>query len=570
MPSMAVSSSKEPNVLNGEVDWLYLEELGARSNYFWSPDSKQIAYLQMNETGVSEYPLVDWIPTHAQVEMQLYPQPGGNNPTGRVGVVSGNGGKTVWVKLPAQENEDYIPRFGWANRKTLWIETISRDQKHRNLYFADAATGNATLALAMNDDKFFDESYDITFSESHFALTSWQDGHSHIYLYSFNSASPGAAKPEGQLTKGDFEVSSILEVGEVTHAVFFMSNEGDARQQQLWIVRMDGTGKRKITESAGWHEAVPGFGSGYFADTYSGRMLPTVVSVCRIGFACKPFWQSKPLKPYILTTPVNLELKAADGTILYAELLLPQKTATASVPVIVNPYGGPHVQTVRDAWSGNVLFDELLVQHGYAVLHVDNRGMGGRGRAFAQAAYLNLGAVQLEDQLHVLDDVLARYPQLDPNRLGWWGWSWGGTFTLNAMTNSERFAAGVAVGPVTDWHNYDTAYTERYLGTPAGDPDGYRNFSVVNAAQNLKGHLLLVHGTGDDNVHLANTMQFVQRLIAADIPYDLQLYPRKTHSIAGEEARTHLFERILAHFDRYLMNAHLNVTDTVTHTGSAQ
>lgn len=570
-PIASLSNNKDPNLLNGQVDWLYLEELGVRSNYFWSPDSRQIAYLQMNETTVPEYPLVDWIPTHAKVDLQRYPQPGDNNPGVRVGVVNANGGKTAWVKLPIQESQDYIPRFGWVNRKTLWIETLSRDHKHRNIFFADPATGLATLALAMNDDKFFDESYDVTFGDAHFALTSWQDGHTHIYLYSFSPANAASARLESQLTKGDFEVSSITAMDESSHMVYFVSNEGDVRQQQIWAVQMDGSGKRRISQTTGFHDPSLAPGSAFYADTYSSRMTPTVVSMCTIRGECKPFWQSKPLNGYSLTKPENLEIKAADGTVLYAELLLPPgKTAKASVPLILNPYGGPHAQTVRDAWSTNFLFDQLLVQRGYAVLHVDNRGMGSRGRAFEQAAYHNFGAVQLEDQLHALDDVLARFPQLDTNRLGWWGWSWGGTFTLNAMTNSQRFIAGVAVAPVTDWRNYDSTYTERYLGSPANNPEGYHDYSVINGAQNLKGHLLLVQGTGDDNVHMGNSIQFIQRLIDAGIPYDLQLYPRKTHSIAGEEARTHLFQRIVTHFDRYLMNVDEKVSTTVANPGAAE
>jgi dipeptidyl-peptidase 4 len=199
-----------------------------------------------------------------------------------------------------------------------------------------------------------------------------------------------------------------------------------------------------------------------------------------------------------------------------------------------------------------LLFDELLAQHGFAVLRADNRGMAGRGRDFEQAAYHNFGPVQLQDQLTVVDAVLQKYPQIDGKRLGWWGWSWGGTFTLYAMTHSDRFRAGVAVAPVTDWRNYDSIYTERYMSRPLDFPDGYKDFSVVNTAANLKGRILIAHGTGDDNVHFENTVQFVQKLIDAHIPYDLQIFPRKTHSIAGPDARTELFTRILDHFEHYL------------------
>ncbi|HEX4650035.1 MAG TPA: alpha/beta fold hydrolase, partial [Granulicella sp.] len=238
----------------------------------------------------------------------------------------------------------------------------------------------------------------------------------------------------------------------------------------------------------------------------------------------------------------------------YGTLTLPTATTSpASVPLILNPYGGPlPTPGGRDAWSNSRFFNELLAQHGFAVLDVDNRGSGGRGRDFQQAAYRTFGPVQFADQIAALDQTLARYPQLDPKRVGWWGWSWGGSFTLYAMTHTDRIRAGVAVAPVTDWHNYDSAYTERYLGLPSANSAIYTADSPVTHAANLKGRLLIAQGTGDDNVHLANTIQFLQPLINAGIPYDLQLFPRKTHSIAGTESRDELFNRILFQFETYL------------------
>ena len=218
-PTVSVSNNKDPNVFAGEVDWLYLEELDTRSNYFWAPDSHAIAYLQMNEMGVPEYPLVDWIPNHAIIDRQRYPQPGDPNPNVHVGVVGANGGKTVWMKIPLQEGQDYIPRFGWVNARKLWIETLSRDHKHRNIYFADPGSGAATLALEIKDEKFLDENYDVTFGQSRFLLTSWQDGHTHIYEYSFDPNNPTTAKLEGQITSGDYEVSSIAGVDESSHTI---------------------------------------------------------------------------------------------------------------------------------------------------------------------------------------------------------------------------------------------------------------------------------------------------------------------------------------------------------------
>ncbi len=561
-----LTSTHEDTLLNGEVDWVYLEELNVRSNYFWSPDSSRVAFLQMNEANVPEYPITDWIPVHATVDKQRYPQPGDPNPVVRVGVVKAQGSRVTWIKLPMADGEDYIPRFGWVDPETLWIETLTRDQKHRSIYFADAQHGEAKLAYTEADEKYFDDEYDVEFGEGEFYLTSWRDGHMHIYRYGFDHGRPlggeGAnAAPVAhlinQVTNGDYEVDGIESILDGSKTIYYVSSEGDPRQRQVWSIKTDGSGKQKLSTSRGTHD--PKFAplSSTFLDVASDRATPPQYSICH-GAECKVFYQSKPLDAARLTEAESLELTAADGkTTLYADLLLPVgQSAVASVPLIVNPYGGPAAQTVTDAWGGtqNRLWDELLLQHGFAVLHVDNRGMGGRGRDFEQACYHNFGPVQLADQLAALDQVLAKYPQLDKGRLGWWGWSWGGTFTLNALTHSDRFGTGVSVAPVTDWRNYDSIYTERYMGLPADNQDTYRDQSVINSAKDLKGHLLLAQGTGDDNVHFANSVQFIQKLIDADLPYDFQIYPRKTHSIAGPEARTQLYNRILAQFEMYLKN----------------
>jgi dipeptidyl-peptidase-4 len=536
------------------VDWLYLEELEVRSNYFWSPDSKKLVYLQMNETEVPLYPLTDWIPTHANVEMQRYPQPGDPNPSVRLGVVNALGGKPVWINLPIKPGQDYIPRFGWVDPKTLWIETITRDQKHRDIYFADVSTGQAHPVLQFTDETFFDDKYDVAVGSGSLVLTNWTDGHNHLYLYSYDAANPqtSAVKLERQLTQGAFDVGEILRVDPAAKQVIFASNEGNPLEQQIWQAGFDGQ-RKQLTTGAGSHIGNFSPGGESFVDKHSTRMDPPTLSLCRAGAKCSVFWQTTALEPYALRAPEQLTVKAHDGSTLFATLLLPEGTrSAATVPLIVNPYGGPGAQTVTNRWSDSLLFDELLAQHGFAVLHADNRGSPNRGRDFAQVAYHNFGPVQLEDQLTVVDAALAQYPQLDSKRQGVWGWSWGGSFTLFAMTHSDRFRAGVAVAPVTDWRNYDSTYVERYMSQPAEFAAGYKNFSVVNTAARLKGRLLLVHGTGDDNVHMENTIQFVQKLIEAGIPYDLQLYPRKTHSLSGPEVRTHLYNRILAQFEESL------------------
>ena len=557
---VAIAAFQNPATTNGEVDWLYAEELEVRSNYFWSPDSGHIAYLQMNEGNVSLYPLTDWMLIHAKNEMQWYPQPGDANPDVRVGVIGATGGHTSWVRLPGHPGQDYIPRFGWVDRKTLWIETLSRDHKRRAVYFADPSGGHDALQmLEVTDDKFLDDNYDVSVGGGAIVLTSWKDGHNHIYLYRYDTGNPMARPAEApkQLTSGSWEVGSVVAVDPPHQKVFYTSNEAGVLEQQLWQASFQGE-RKALTTEAGTHDGSFAPDQAAFVDTFSTRMDPPRMRFCKTGGECTELWASRSLDAYRLRPPQELEVKAKDGSMLYATLMLPEGDRGAkSIPVIVNPYGGPTGQTVlnrwgEDVWGDKRLFDTLLARRGFAVLRTDNRGMGGRGRDFAQAAYHDFGKVQFEDQLAVLDAALEKYPQLDPRRLGWWGWSWGGSFTLYAMTHSDRFAAGVAVAPVTDWRLYDSTYTERYLGQPADEPQAYKEGSAASDAANLKGRLLLVHGTGDDNVHISNTVLFVNKLIAAGIPYDLQIFPRKTHAILGGEARVELFRRVVAHFEQYL------------------
>jgi len=549
----AVDVAPAPNdsTWRGEVDWVYSEELDVRTNYIWAPDSARLAFLEMDESALPVYPLTDWIPVHGTVDGQRYPQPGDPNPSVRLGVARATGGDLVWVKLPLKPGNDYIPRFGWADANTVWIETLTRDQKHQTFYLADATTGEAKQVLEIVDAKFVNDQYDAYAGNGKLLVKHWGDGYEHLYLYTIDTVNKTPAVLVRQLTKGMFDVGDVYRVDFAAGVVDYVANEGKALEQQLW--RVDFKGQRKqLTEGAGFHAGSVAPSGEAFVDRNSSFAEAPVAQVCQAS-GCHVFWKTDALKPYNMRRPIELEVKASDGSTLYATLLLPEgATAKASVPLITNPYGGPGTQSLVDRWGDAHAFDELLTQHGFAVLHADNRGMGGRGRDFEQACYHNFGPVQLEDQLAVIDAALAKYPQLDPKRLGWWGWSWGGTFTLNALSHSDRFRAGVSVAPVTDWRNYDSIYTERYMSQPSEFPQGYKDFSVVNSAANLKGHLLLVHGTGDDNVHIANSVQYIQKLIEAGKPYDLQIYPRKTHSIAGADVRTHLFNRIVAHFETYL------------------
>ncbi len=552
----ALTNDSGEDLLDGEVDWVYAEELDVRSNYFWSPDSSRIVFMQMNEAKVPTYPITDFIPQHPTVYNEKYPKVGDPNPEVQLGVVSASGGAVKWIHL-TDEKDMYIPRFGWVRDGVVWAQVLNRAQNQLDLYFVDVAGGKSRRVLSEKSDTWIevDNNVQMLKSGDKFTWSSWRDGHTHLYLYSFDKANPLAAdaKLVNQITKGEFEVFEIEGTDVASGTLLLTTNAGDDRQRHLCSVKLDGTGFQCLTQG-GTHAATVAPNGQFYIDHFSAMMTPPQLSFCRVGGSCDVFWKSKSVDSLNLIAPQFVDFKAEDGTVLRGLLYLPPDSAGKKVPLLNNPYGGPHGQTVRDAWAGaTLLFNQVLMHDGIAVLQVDNRGMGARGKKFAAALMHNFGEVELKDQLTAIDQALQKFPQLDGSRMGWWGWSYGGYMTLIAMTHSDRFKAGVSVAPVTDWRDYDSIYTERYAGLVPQFEEGYKKGSPITYAADLKGHLLEVHGTSDDNVHMQNTMQMLNAFINAGKQFDLQLYPRKTHSISGPGTRVHLFTRIRSHFHRELL-----------------
>jgi dipeptidyl-peptidase 4 len=546
----------EENLFNGDIDWVYAEELAVRSNYFWSPDSKEIVFLHMDETKVPTYPITNWIPTHPSIDQEKYPKVGDTNPTVKLGVVDTGKGKTRWITL-TDDPESYIPRFGWVREGIVWAEVLNRNQDKIDLYFVDAKSGKTTKVLSetapgawinVNDD------FTVLKSGDRFLWSSWRDGHTHLYLYSFDKQNPlgREAKLDRQLTKGDFEVLGVEGVDESAGTVFFSTNKDDPRQRHIYSVKLDGSDIQQLTHEEGMYAGKFSEDGKHYEQTFMGPLTSQRISLCTVGGACTPIWHSHDLvAKYGLRAPKFLEFKAEDGTTLYGRLLLPPNAPSdGKIPLIVNIYGGPAGQTVLKEPTNP--FDEILARKGFAIFSLDNRGTPGRDRKFQTAIRHEFGAIELKDQLTALDQLFAQYPQLDQTRMAIWGWSNGGSMTLYAMTHSDRFRAGVAVAPVTDQINYDTIYTERYMGQLKDDAAGYRESDVTSSAGKLHGALLLAHGTGDDNVHFQNSIQMIDALIKAGKQFRLMIYPNKTHSIAGSEAREHLFHMIEEHFEREL------------------
>jgi dipeptidyl-peptidase-4 len=508
------------------------------------------------------------MPVHPKVDEEKYPKAGDPNPIVRLGIVDSSGGKLKWLSLidkdkdrkkDEDEKDIYIPRFGWLDPNTVWAEVLNRTQDQMDLYFVDAGSGKSRKVLTesvpdgwvnVNDD------FTVLGSKGQFLWTSWRDGHTHIYLYSYDRQSPLAAdaKLEKQLTRGDFEVLAVQAVDEASGTIYFTCNKEDPRQQQIYAVKLDGSELQRISREDGFHDPTFADNGKHYLDDYSSQLSPPRFSMCGSDGACKPFAESRTVDEFGLAAFKQMEFKAEEGTTLYGQLLLPPDTpADAKLPLVIYIYGGPWAQTVQNKWIGETgLFHELLAQHGFAIFSVDNRGTPARDRKFQTAIYHEYGAVELRDQLSALDQLLATNPQLDPQRVAIWGWSNGGSMTLYSLTHSDRFRAGVSVAPVTDWHNYDSIYTERYLGLPAQNPKTYADSSMPQAADKLHGALLLAHGTEDDNVHFQNSIQMTDALIRAGKQFRFMAYPNKTHEIEGPEYRTHLFHMIEDHFNHEL------------------
>jgi dipeptidyl-peptidase-4 len=558
-----LTRDKSENLLNGDVDWVYAEELGVRSNYFWSPDSQSIVFLRTDETRVPTYPITDWMPTHPTVDKEKYPKAGDPSPVVRLGVVSVSAGDPKWISL-GDDRDTYIPRFGWVRDGVLWAEVLNRAQDNLDLYFIDARTGRSRKILTesapdawvkVNDDMI------ILKSGDRFLWSSWRDGTTQLYLYSFDKANPldSDAKLERQLTKGDFEMLGVEAVDESAGVVYFDCNKDDPRQRQLYAVKLDGSAFQRVSQEDGTHHATFADDGQHYVDEFSALMTPPRTSICSGSGTCQKVWDSRSVDDLALTSPRFLEFKADDGTTLFGELLLPPESTTATnIPLIVNIYGGPAAQLVTNSWiEGWVgspgLFHQILAQRGFAILAVDNRGTPARDRKFMTAVRHQYGAIELKDQLTALDQLFAQYPQLDRNRIGIWGWSNGASMTLYAMTHSSLFKAGAAFAPVTDWHNYDSIYTERNNGLPTDrNSTSYVDMDLPKVADRLQGSLLLAHGTGDDNVHFQNSIQMVEALLKAGKQFRFMVYPQKTHTMRGADDRDHLFHMIEDHFDREL------------------
>jgi dipeptidyl-peptidase-4 len=547
----ALTADGGARILNGKMDWVYEEEIYGRGQtraYWWSPDSARVAFLRIDDTRVSTYVTLDDIAYDPKVETWQYPRAGDPNPTVRLGVVGAAGGQISWIDMAKYAGVDYlIVRVEWTpDVGRLAYEVQNRTQSWLDLNVAavgDVAGGGAgsNTTILHETSRFWIDSEDTTtptfLPDGSFLWLSARSGWTHAYHY---GADGTLLK---QVTDGKWELRTLHGVDARSGWVYFSGTERSPIGDDVYRVKLDGGGLERLSKAAGTHEARFSPGLAYYIDRWSDVTTPPVVRLYRnSGQELRTLHENtvKAFAQYKLSTPEFVQVKTRDGFVMEAMMIKPPDfDPSKHYPVYQFTYGGPHSQQVRNAWTLQNMYHQLLAQHGIIVWICDNRTASGKGLESTWPVFRHFGEVELRD----VEDGLSWLKQqgyVDASRIGIHGWSFGGFMTAYALTHSTSFAMGIAGGTVADWRDYDTVYTERYMGTPQDNPEGYRNSSPRFAAANLHGALLLIHGAVDDNVHLQNTMQFAYELQQADKPFSLMLYPKSRHGVTDPALVRHM------------------------------
>jgi dipeptidyl-peptidase-4 len=539
---------------NGGLDWVYPEELELGTAFWWSPDSKSIAYLQFDTSREPIFPHEDLLRTRALYEPERYPQAGENNADVHLGVVAAAGGPTRWLEVGDTRNAYLIARAGWMpDSKSVYTIRTNRVQNRLEMLAIDAGTGASSTIFRESDPYWINLRGDVEFLRDgkRFLWTSERDGFRHIYLYSIDG------KNVQQLTKGPWEVTGIAAVNEAEAGgrVYYDSDEPTPLEHHFYSIGLDGQAKRQLSAAGYTHTISIGPGGAYYLDTYSNLGNPPRTTLhsgdgTELG-VYREADRTQMEQFEILPTEI-VKFSLPDGTPLYGRLIKPAGfEAGKKYPAVVTVYGGPGVaDPIHNGWAG-ISIDQVLAHKGYVVWQTENRGIMGRGHAFETAVYHNLGVTELADQVTGIKYLIS-LGFVDPDRIGIHGWSYGGFMTLNAMLNApDVFRCGFSGAPVTSWLNYDTIYTERYMGLPSENPEGYKNTALPPKAGNLKGKLMLAHNFEDDNVLFQNTLQALDALERAGKQFEFMLYPQKAHGVTGVASRQ-MNQMMVDFFDRNL------------------
>ena len=573
----------EGTVINGTFDWVYEEEFGQRDGFRWSPMGDRIAFFQLDESATRDFEMQDFRTLYPETTRFRYPKAGEANSEIRVGVVDPRSGETRFFDTDTWreggDETEYLAAMGWTEvmegqQALVWMLRLNRDQNHVDLLFGDPATGEVRTVLSEDTDAYIEvengfsdtETGTVTFlpDAQHFVWRSSRDGHSHLYLYRLDGTLVR------QLTEGPWDVTDFHGIDYAEQQIYVTTTAVSPLQRHLYRVPFEGGAPVQITTAPGWHSVDLSRDFDYFIDAYSNATTPPTTTLYRTsGEAVTTLVDNAALAArvaaYGLPDPEFTQVPGADGTMLNAYVIKPSGfDAAAEHPLLIHTYGGPGSQEVVDRWAGTErLWHHYLAEtYGMVVAGVDNRGTGGRGFSFKTATQNRLGILEAEDQIAAAQHWGAM-PWIDADRMGIWGWSYGGYLTMLALTygdGPETFSTGVAVAPVSSWRQYDTIYTERYLSTPQKNPEGYDRGSPTTYAANLRDsqNLLIVHGDADDNVHPQNTYAMADALQAEGKQFDMMIYPGRNHGIYGGRTREHLFTMITRYLAEHLADATLS------------
>ena len=536
-------------VLNGKLDWLYQEEIWGRGRfraYWWSPDSTHVAFLRLDERPVPKYPIVDVIPYRPTIDVTNYPKAGDPNPQVRLGVARIEGGAPAWVDLSSYSGTDLlIVDVDWHPKNVGVVYQVQdREQTWLDLNQADIRTGRSRRILRETTTAWVDRNGNpVWLKDGSFLWLSERSGFRHLYQYRFDGTQLR------QITSGRWEVRPLYGVDQDTQAIYFGSGEHSPIGTDIYRIKTDGTGFTRLSKADGAHRAIFNPSFTQYADVWSDVTTPPQVRLHRAdGMELRVIDGNRvpALADYRLAKPEFVQVKARDGFVMDAMMITPPDfDPSHRYPVFQHTYSGPGSPEVRNQWGGRgYLFDQLLAQQGIIVWVLDNRSASRKGVESQWPIYGRLGELELRD----LEDGIAwlkTQSYVDASRILLSGTSYGGYMAAYALTHSTSWAAGIADAAVTDWRDYDTVYTERYMKLPKNNPEGYRSASPRFAADQLRGKLLIVHGTIDDNVHMQNSEQFVYELQNAGKSFELMVYPKSRHGIADPRLNKHLRQTML-------------------------
>ena len=548
--SQITTDGKKNEIINGITDWVYEEEFAFVRAFDWSNDSKKIGFIRFDESQVPEFSMSIFSKDlYPKIETFKYPKAGEKNSLVSLHLYTVDTKITKKVDL-SQYTDFYIPRIEWTNNANiLSAKIVNRHQDNLDLLFVDGTTAATKVVLTEKDKSYIDfiDKDNLTFlNDNSFIWTSEQDGFNHIYWYSKDG------KLINQVTKGNWEVTEYYGFEEKTKSVFYQSTENGSINRDVYRISLDGKNKTRLTEKLGTNKATFSPNFQYFINTFSTASQPTIYTLndTKTGKQIQVIENNatlaSKLKDYNLPQKEFFVLKTEKGNELNAWIMKPKDfDSSKKYPVFMIQYSGPGSQQVVNGWgSSNEYWFMMLAQQGYIVACVDGRGTGFKGADFKKVTYKQLGKYEVEDQIDAAK-VIGNYPYVDKSRIGIWGWSYGGFMSSNCiLKGNDVFKMAIAVAPVTNWRFYDSVYTERYMQTPQENPSGYDSNSPINFVDKLKGKFLLIHGSGDDNVHVQNSMQMMEALIQANKQFDSQIYPDKNHGIYGGKTRIQLFNKM--------------------------